>query len=136
MKRVLSLNKTNYEAKLILAEIHLKEEDIESAYLLLKECFTYNYKRKKYLLKIHELGSLLEGFDISRKYVSQSLSQAETEGIANYLEAKNYFKSKNEKCIQCAIVLQSDAFEEICERQSRVFIGPPKGLSFIRPRKY
>ena len=104
MKRVLSLNKTNYESKLILAEIHLKEEDIESAYLLLKECFTYNYKRRKYLLKIHELGSLLEGFDISRKYVSQSLSQTETEGIANYLEAKNYFKSKNEKCIECAIV--------------------------------
>lgn len=104
MKKVLSLNKTNYEAKLILAEIHLKEEVLESAYLLLKECFTYNYKRKKYLLKLHELGMLLEGFEISKKYISQSLSQTETKGIANYLEAKHYFRSKNEKCKECALV--------------------------------
>ena len=104
IKRILSLKKTNYEAKLILAEIYLKEDDVKPAYLLLKECFDANYKRKKYLVKLHELGLLLEGFEISNKYVSSSLSQTDTAGIANYLEAKHYFKTKNGKCINCAII--------------------------------
>ena len=47
---------------------------------------------------------LLEGFEISKKYISQSLSQTETKGIANSLEAKHYIRSKNEICMECALV--------------------------------
>lgn len=103
LSKIIFINPSNHDAKIMLSDIHFTKFEYRDAYILLQESYGQDIRKEKYLIRLYRTSNALDDFKSAKNFLNQAYENRNTRGLASFYLSEIALKKKKDSCAELSL---------------------------------